>query len=46
MRTLMGHIDWGSVAGMLLVFLAAVLFYGGLIGAVAWMLCKVAEALL
>ena len=46
MRTLMGHTDWGAVAGMLLVFITAVLFWGGLFCAVGWMLCEIAEELL
>lgn len=46
MRTLTGRIDWGSIAGMLLVFITAALFYGGLFCAVGWMLCKILEVLL
>jgi hypothetical protein len=46
MRTLTGRIDWGFVAGMLLVSTTAILFWGGLFCAVGWMLCKILEVLL
>ena len=46
MTSLMGRIDWGRVAGTLLVIVTAIVFYGAVVYCIIWGVHEIAEALL
>ena len=46
MTSLMGRIDWGCVAGTLLVLVTAVVFYGAVVYCIIWGVHEICEVLL
>lgn len=46
MRDLFGQFDWSRMAGTVLVASVGITFYALVVGAIVWLVVKIAEALL